>query len=422
MILSGKITRQENRMHVPRLKYSRPLTLRLMADSSIRIGSVFGVPIRVHISFFIILPVFVWAFAQGEGTILGLELGFGELDTDSATKLLLGAVAALIFFATIVAHELAHSYLALRQGVNIKSITLMIFGGVAAMEEIPKKPREEMTMALAGPGASLVIGIGALGTRYAVGLWDGDQLTVEALSAMLGLIAFYNILLAGFNLLPALPMDGGRVLRSTLAMRMDHIEATKVAAKVARVLAIGMALVGIVAFNFFLVFIALFVYMGAKEEEDATAITDSLEGITVGQLMNPSVTTVPQTLSVKDLLDLMIVTRQNGFPVVDHGVVGIVTVVEARKVLPDAAGVTMVMDIMRKDVMTSGPGMGASTALRQMADRRTGLLVVVDPTGNILGVVTAKDILRVADVMGARRRGVGQAPPPQPPSPPTASS
>ncbi len=407
---------------VPRLKYLGPLTSRSMADSAMRIGSIFGIPIRVHLSFFIILPVFAWVFSQGEGTILGLELGFGELDTSFSTKLLLGAVATLIFFATIVAHELAHSYLAMRQGVRIKSITLMIFGGVAAMEEIPKKPREEMMMALAGPATSLAIGLGLVGIRYAVGLWDGDALTADAASALLGLIAFYNILLAGFNLMPALPMDGGRVLRSSLAMRMDHIQATRVAAKVARIIAVGMALLGIMALNFLLVFIALFVYMGAKEEEDATAVSDNLEGITVGNLMNPNVRTVPQTLSVKDLLDLMLVTRLNGFPVVGDGVVGIVTIAEASKVMPDAAGVTMVMDVMRKDIATAGPGLSASAALRQMAEKRSGIMVVVDPMGNLLGVVTAKEILRVAEVIGARRQGGGQWPPPPPPSPPTASS
>ena len=140
-----------------------------MAGSSIRIGRIFGIPIRIHISFLIILPVFVWAFSTSDGTILGLELGFGALESSDETRYLLATAAVLIFFATIVAHELAHSYVAMRHGVKIRSITLMIFGGVASMEEIPKKPREEMTMALAGPLTSLAIGLGAYGARYALG-------------------------------------------------------------------------------------------------------------------------------------------------------------------------------------------------------------------------------------------------------------
>ena len=395
-----------------------------MAGSSIRIGRIFGIPIRIHISFLIILPVFVWAFSTSDGTILGLELGFGALESSDETRYLLATAAVLIFFATIVAHELAHSYVAMRHGVKIRSITLMIFGGVASMEEIPKKPREEMTMALAGPLTSLAIGLGAYGARYALGYWDGDQLTQDGLSALLGIISFYNILLAGFNLLPALPMDGGRVLRSILAMRMDHIDATRKAAKVARMVAISMAIVGVYYGNFFLIFIALFVYMGSKEEEEATAVSDSLEGVTVGQLMNRNVNTVPPTLSVRDLLDLMFTTGQRGFPVVDHRVVGIVTIAEAQKVPGDVAGMTMVMDIMKRDIATARAETEAAAALRLMADKRAGLLIVVDPTDMILGVVTAKDILKMAEVMAARRRGgaFGGPWPPQPPIPPTASS
>ncbi|MCJ7606536.1 MAG: site-2 protease family protein [Thermoplasmata archaeon] len=395
-----------------------------MAGSSIRIGRIFGIPIRIHISFLIILPVFVWAFSMSSETILGLELGFGALESSDETRYLLATAAVLIFFATIVAHELAHSYVAMRHGVKIRSITLMIFGGVASMEEIPKKPREEMTMALAGPLTSLAIGLGAYGARFALGYWDGDQLTQDGLSALLGIISFYNILLAGFNLLPALPMDGGRVLRSILAMRMDHIDATRKAAKVARMVAISMAIVGVYYGNFFLIFIALFVYMGSKEEEEATAVSDSLEGVTVGQLMNRNVNTVPPTLSVRDLLGLMFTTGLRGFPVVDHRVVGIVTIAEAQKVPGDVAGMTMVMDIMKRDIATARPETEAAAALRLMADKRAGLLIVVDPADMILGVVTAKDILKMAEIMAARRRGgvFGSPWPPQPPIPPTASS
>ena len=219
-------------------------------------------------------------------------------------------------------------------------------------------------------------------------------------------------------------MDGGRVLRSILAMRMDHIDATRKAAKVARMVAISMAIVGVYYGNFFLIFIALFVYMGSKEEEEATAVSDSLEGVTVGQLMNRNVNTVPPTLSVRDLLDLMFTTGQRGFPVVDHRVVGIVTIAEAQKVPGDVAGMTMVMDIMKRDIATARPETEAAAALRLMADKRAGLLIVVDPMDMILGVVTAKDILKMAEVMAARRRGgvFGSTWPPQPPIPPTASS
>lgn len=395
--------------------------------ASVRIGTVLGIPIHLHVTFLIILPLFAFAFAVGTGSILGFVLGFGELDSDWVARYAFGAVAAVIFFATILAHELAHSYVAIRYGVRIKSITLMLFGGVASLEEIPRKPRQELVMAFAGPLTSISIGLASYAGMKAIALASSDSVLFQGTELLLGLMAFYNILLAGFNLLPAFPMDGGRMLRSYLATKMSHVEATRKAARAGRYFAIAMGIFGIFTFQIFLILIAFFVYTGAQEEERATVITDSLEGLSVRQIMTDAVQVVHPDTTLQQLLDLMFSTHHMGFPVVDYGVVGVVTLTDAQKVPKETVPFTRVKDIMTRDVVSVPPEMDAAQALMLMTGRNIGRLLVIDQ-GRLVGVVTKKDFLRAVDIMMARRRGVawhyqqppGQAPPPPPISPPTA--
>ncbi len=395
-------------------------------SNSIKIGRVFGIPIYLHLTFLIILPLFVWVFSDGSARLLGITLGFGGLDTSVAVKYAFGTVAAVVFFATIVAHELAHSYMAIRYGVKIRSITLMLFGGVASMEEIPRQPGQELKMAAAGPMTSFAIGVSSYVAMVSVDFLDLGTVAAEGIEILLGIIAFYNVLLGVFNLVPAFPMDGGRVLRSFLATRMSHIDATKKAASIAKVLAAVMGVVGILSFNIFLIFIAFFVYMGAKEEEQATLITESLEGLTVRQLMTSPVQVVHPNMSVQQLLDIMLTTRRMGLPVVDQDLVGIVTLSDTNKVPKENARMAMVRDIMSLDVTTVGPDAPAAEAIKLMSKKSIGRLPVVDEGGTIVGMVTRKDFLRMVEIIEARRRGTAwgqpnwrdqqQRPPPPPPT------
>ena len=400
-----------------------------MMSASIKIGRIFGIPIYLHFTFLIILLLFIYVFGSQSLTLMGITLGFGDIDASVGVKYVLGTIASVVFFATILAHELAHSYVAMRFGVKIRSITLMIFGGVASMEEIPKKPMEELKMALAGPMTSLAIGAMSYGLMVSLDLLElGSGL--EGVVILLGIIAFYNVLLAFFNMLPAFPMDGGRVLRSFLAARMSYIDATKKAVSVAKVLAIGMAVFGIFVFNLFLVLIALFVYMGAKEEERATVISESLEGMTVRQIMSDAVQVAHPDMTVQQLLDLMMATRRMGYPVVDYGLVGIVTLSDTSKVQKDRIHITRVKDIMTRNVVTVKPETSAVEAVRILSQRDLGRLPVVDDRGMLVGIVTRKDFLRMVEIIEARRKGAisviwGQPgwdqqrkPPQQPPHPP----
>ena len=395
-------------------------------SASIKIGRVFGIPIYLHLTFLLILPLFIYAFSDPNRVeFFGIPLSFTDLDADTWIKYFFGTATTLLFFASIVAHELAHSYLALRYGVQIRSITLMIFGGVASMDEMPRQPGQELKMAFAGPLASLLVGGAAAVGAIVFGLFEDGSMVLNGISIMLGIIAFYSALLAGFNLVPAFPMDGGRVLRAHLATKMPYVDATKKAARIGKYIAIGMGVLGI--FNIWLILIALFVYIGASEEEQATTITESLQGITVRQIMSDAVQVVHPDMTVQQLHDVILSTRHKGFPVVDGGLVGIVTLSDTQRVPREHLPFARVRDIMTREVVTVPPQMEAVRALNLLSERKINRLVVLDG-GKIVGVVTRNDFMHAVDVMLARKRMVwGQGVPPQPPyapppSPPTASS
>lgn len=395
-------------------------------SASIKIGRVFGIPIYLHLTFLLILPLFIYAFSDPNRVeFFGIPLSFTDLDADTWIKYFFGTATTLLFFASIVAHELAHSYLALRYGVQIRSITLMIFGGVASMDEMPRQPGQELKMAFAGPLASLLVGGAAAVGAIVFGLFEDGSMVLNGISIMLGIIAFYSALLAGFNLVPAFPMDGGRVLRAHLATKMPYVDATKKAARIGKYIAIGMGVLGI--FNIWLILIALFVYIGASEEEQATTITESLQGITVRQIMSDAVQVVHPDMTVQQLHDVILSTRHKGFPVVDGDLVGIVTLSDTQRVPREHLPFARVRDIMTREVVTVPPQMEAVRALNLLSERKINRLVVLDG-GKIVGVVTRNDFMHAVDVMLARKRMVwGQGVPPQPPyapppSPPTASS
>ncbi|MGQ9588104.1 MAG: CBS domain-containing protein, partial [Thermoplasmata archaeon] len=303
-----------------------------------------------------------------------------------------------------------------------------VFGGVASMEAVPREPGQEWRMAFAGPATSLAMGGAAYAAMLSMDALDDGSAMVAGTIILLGILGFYNVLLAGFNLIPAFPMDGGRLLRAFFASRMPYLEATKRAAKIGRYFAIGMGVVGIFT-NFWLIVIALFVYIGATEEEQATTISETLHGMTVRQLMTDAVQVVHPDTTVVQLQDLILMTKHKGFPVVDRGLVGIVTQVDANKIPREQLQFAKVGDIMTRDVATVPPDMDAAKALTILTEKRIGRLPVVDDD-KLVGIVTKTDFLRAVEVMTARREmalWVQQYPrqppqPPVPPSPPTASS
>ena len=375
--------------------------------TSIQLGKIIGIPIRLHISFLLILPLFAYAFAtinipSGEwmqSHTLGLintPLGFGSIE-DSLIRYASGTLVTLILFSCVLLHELGHSYVAKKYGIVVKSITLIIFGGIASMEEIPPDPRIESKVAIAGPSVSLTIG---LVFYFIYGLLEFVALDIMSIS--IGMLAFYNVILCGFNLLPAFPMDGGRLLRSWLAKRMSYIDATHKAVLVGKIFALMMGVFGLFYGDFWFILIAFFVYIGASEEEKATEVTVALRGVKVRDIMTTDVQAVKPDMSVSELVDLMFKEKHMGYPVKDDNVIGIVTFNDIRRIPSDQRDSIYVADIMTREVISVQPDDDAIKVLKLMSKHDIGRLIVMED-GIMVGIVSRADLMRSLELLGQMR-------------------
>jgi Zn-dependent protease len=231
-------------------------------QSPLKIGSIMGIPIKLDTSLLLALPISAYFSA-----INSQPFGFAEVDPPVA-RYALSALSAIFLFTSVLLHELAHSYFAKRYGVNIYSITLLLFGGVASME-IPKKPGQEAKMAFAGPLTSLIIGVICLFT-YSYIISPNPALSQNSVYLIIWILGSMNLMLGIFNLLPAFPLDGGRMLRSLFAMKMSYVKATHNAASIGKLVAILMAIYGIYVGDLWLLLIALYIYGGASNEDRST--------------------------------------------------------------------------------------------------------------------------------------------------------
>ena len=372
-------------------------------DGSFRIGRLFGIPILIHYTFLLVIPLFAWIIGSDiQYTINSLAAPFGvAIDTTILTAgfvpYIVGAIVALGLFAGVLVHELAHSLVARRTGIKINSITLMIFGGIASMDEGTPDPKAELPMALVGPIASLVFGLLCVAIMYAIPGFVSTASSAGVLVFIFGYLGVLNIILCFFNLLPAFPMDGGRVLRAFLAKRMPLHRATKIAADVGKGFAILFGIIGLF-FNPFLILIALFIYIGANMESTAVKYSHLLQDVTVGDMMSKPVTTVPPTLPVSQVIGMMYTSKHLGFPVVERDtLIGMVTLADVNRTSSIDREAMQVRDIMSRDPITLPPTAPVIDALRIMSARNIGRIpVVLD--GNILGIVTRTDILKVTEL------------------------
>ena len=372
-----------------------------------RIGSVFGIPIQLDLTFLLVLPLFAWIIGtQVEQTtgLLNDTLGTGldpGLLTGGALVWVLGVVAAVGLFTGVVLHELGHSVVAIRFGFPIDSITLWLFGGVAQLTEMPENWKQELAIAVAGPVVSVAIGV--LSYVAFVVLPAGQSTGVEAARFVLAYLAMMNVALAAFNMLPGFPMDGGRVLRALLARTRPYARATTIAAEVGKVFAIILGLVGLfVVGNIFLAGLAFFIYIGAAGEARQTSMRADLEGVQVRDVMTPAnrVTTVTPSLSVRELIQTMFRERHTGYPVEASGeVVGLVTLEDARAVRDVERDAYTVGDVMTTDLVTVSPETDVMDALNDLQDNSVGRLVVTDADGSFRGLLTRSDIMTALSIL-----------------------
>ncbi|HUV79231.1 MAG TPA: M50 family metallopeptidase [Candidatus Bathyarchaeia archaeon] len=355
-------------------------------------------------------------FAEAPGPV-----GLGDFEEISTPfRYSLSAMAALFFILSLLLHELSHSYVAMKYGTRIRGITLFIFGGLAMMEDLPKEPDKEWRIAIAGPLMSFAIGGAFLFTYFgiaAVNVAIYDPLTILMFS-----IGLLNVVLATFNLLPAFPMDGGRVLRAFLAKRMQFLKATRRAVFVGKTFAVIMAIVGFmpdpfilfstgdvrIPFNPWLAFVALFLYMAATEEESATITVATLEGITVRQVMRTENASVLEDLSVTELVEKMLAEKNAEYAVVneDDEFKGFVTFSELKKLSAEQRYPLKVSDVISSfdrmsDVISQGEE--AIEALKRMVNTKKKVLAVEgEESGKIIGIITKRDLAMFIEMLKGR--------------------
>jgi Zn-dependent protease/CBS domain-containing protein len=316
---------------------------------SFTIGRIWDIPIRINVSLLVFLPIL--AYLIGSGGQVTLYAGYIESLTGVAldvavlragfTPWLIGTLAAIGLFVSVTLHELGHSYVARRYGIHIESITLWILGGMAALSEVPREWDREFWIAIAGPAASVLVGA----VCY-VGLLATPE-SLPIVRFVVGYLAIVNVVLVVFNLLPAFPMDGGRILRALLARNRPYASATRIAGRVGVLFAILFAVVGVLGFNPILLLLALFVYGAATTESRTTIIDDLLEGTTVGDIMTTGTDHVEADDTVSGLVNRMIRERRTAYPVSDGGeTVGLVSLADLKRVTEADRETTRVEAVM----------------------------------------------------------------------------
>ncbi len=368
---------------------------------SLNIGRIIGIPVRIHYTLWLVLLLIAWSLAEGYMPQHYPGLG-------ATTYWAIGIVSAIILFISVFLHELSHSYIAKKNGLPIARITLFFFGGVSEMSEEPKDAALEVRMAAAGPLTSFLIGAVLGGSYYVTGLASGPAISINPLTPVIATLyyaALLNGVLGAFNLIPAFPLDGGRVLRGSLWGRSKNLlSATANATRVSEVISLLMMAVGLffVVFGDFInglwiIFLGWFIRSGAETSLRQTRLTESLAGVRVGDIMTRELLSVSPDVSVQQLVsDYFLVHPHGGYPVISNGkLLGVVTMSSVRSIPREKREVERVSEAMvpYERTVTVSPSTLAIDALQLMAKNGVGRLVVMDGD-RIAGMVTRGDLMK----------------------------
>jgi Zn-dependent protease/CBS domain-containing protein len=368
---------------------------------SFRIGKIAGIEVSIHVSWLLIVVLLTWSLATGWFPALSPSW-------TPFTYWIIGLLATLLLFASVLAHELAHSLVARARGLPVKNITLFIFGGVSNIEQEPKSPGVEFQMAFVGPLTSLLIG----GLAYLIlFLMRGGT---SPLAAILGTLAVMNVLLGIFNLVPAFPLDGGRVLRSIVWKISGNV---RTATRVATLSGQGIAYLLILA-GFWLIFggdilngiwfglIGWFLLSGAQSANSQSMLETMLKGVKVGEVMNISPATTPANISLQKLVDELLLPHgwRNAIVIQGEQPAGLITLADIRHIPRDEWGQTPVGHAMipleRLHIVSSRQSL--NEVLPLMVERDVNQLPVVED-GRLVGVLSREDIVRFLEI----RRSLG---------------
>lgn len=354
---------------------------------SLRIGSVGGTAILIHVTFLLFLA-WLGAVYYSRG---GIEAAWQ------------GTIFIVIIFLCVLLHELGHVFAARRYGIQTSDVTLWPFGGIASMERMPDKPSEELIVALAGPAVNVVIAAVLL-------LWLGPQLDAESLASiedpavsLAAKVAGANIILVIFNMIPAFPMDGGRVLRALLSMRMGNARATELAATIGQGFAVVFGVVG-VFYNPMLIVIAVFIFLAASSEASQAQLRAVAQGTLVGDAMITAFQSLPANATVNDAAEALIRTTQTEFPIVDGAgrLRGVLTRDAMIKALKEKGAQTPVLEVMQTDVPTVPARAKLDTALRSLMEKGGPVVGVTDTQDRLIGLLTVENLGEMMMIQSAQ--------------------
>jgi len=349
---------------------------------SIPIIRIAGIQLRIHVTFVLLI---VW-----------LALGSAS-----------AAIFVLLLFLCVVLHEFGHALAAKAYGINTPDITLLPIGGVARLERIPEEPKQELVIAAAGPAVTAIIALCLFVVIAARGATNIGA-PVQSGDLLVNLFKI-NIWLLLFNLIPAFPMDGGRVLRALLATRLNYARATQVAATVGQAFAFLFGIVGLFGVpgifdpNPFLIFIAVFVYIGASQEAALAQMRDVSRRFPVSAAMVREFRTLPDSATLEEAVDALLATSQHDFPVVDSSgqVAGVLTRQDLIAALRKHDATIRVADVMRRNVPVVTTGTRFEEAFRIMQECNCPAVPVTDSRGNLVGLLTPENVSELMMVQSA---------------------
>jgi stage IV sporulation protein FB len=354
---------------------------------SINIGTIAGTAVRIHVTFLLFL-IWIWGASYVSG---------------GAAAAWSGLLFMVLLFLCVLAHEFGHILTARRFGVATPDVTLLPIGGVARLERIPEQPWEEFLIAIAGPMVNVVI-------AFALVLLAGANLSPNSLAAvdstkiaLVDRLAVVNLFLAVFNMIPAFPMDGGRVLRALLSIRLGFTRATEVAASIGQWVAFALGFLGLFG-NPILIFIAIFVYLAASSEAQLVAVRAMSRGVPISAAMMTQFATLAPTAHIDEAVETLLRTSQNEFPIVDSegrlvGLLGRNDMIRALKQLGPNA---QVQEVMTRDIPTVSHRRCLEDAFRILQEKSAPAVGVVDANGKLAGLVTSEtlgEMLLVRDAM-----------------------
>jgi Zn-dependent protease len=356
---------------------------------SIKIGKLLGVDVYLHFTFFLLL------------IFLGLVYWRA---TQSFNAAIAGVAFIVALFGCVVLHELGHALMARRYDIKTRDITLLPIGGVARLERMPEKPMQEFFVALAGPAVNVVIAVLILAWLVATGgLVPAEEVGMFG-GPVLQRLMIVNIFLVVFNLLPAFPMDGGRVLRALLATAMGRRRATAIAANVGQFMAILFGIVGFL-FNPFLIFIAIFVYLGAQAEAGMVEMQSALEGLRVRDAMMTRFRTLSSQDTLGKAVEELLAGSQQDFPVVEGDrPAGILRRNDLVKGLSDGRMDTVVGEVMCRDCSAVEQAASLKRVVESMQTRQCATVPVVED-GRIVGLLTLENISEMIMINNALDNG-----------------